>query len=180
MHLTSYHLTLSALSQFSALWSLCKIKSRFCIPTNKVQLSSPAFLLSLVCIRPLTHHTSATQIHLFFPQDLCMSHTIFLEHSFLRSSLDWLLVTQVSAQMAPSQWLFLSITTPSTFYCINLFCFLQTPFIIIKSHLVHLRIVHQYPLEWKLWERGSLSTFFTPVSLLAPGTWYVLMDHFSE
>lgn len=150
MHLTSYHLTLSQLFPSFQRSGVCKIKSRFCIPTNKVQLSSPAFLLGPVYIRPLTHHTSATQIHLFFPQDLCMSHTIFLEHSFLRSSLDWLLVTQVSAQMAPSQWPFQSIAMPSTFYYINLFCFPQTPFIIIKSHLVHLPIVHQYPLEWKL------------------------------
>lgn len=83
--------SLSALSQFSALWCLCKIKSRFCIPTNKVQLSSPSFLLGPVYIRPLIHHPSATQVHLFFPQDLCMSHY----------SLSRIFSSQVFTGMAP-------------------------------------------------------------------------------
>lgn len=84
-----------------------KIKSRFLIAASKVLSSGAAFFLGLALEQTsYSAHVSDTNApRLCFPQGLCAS-PLFLERTCLRSSLDWFLVTQVSAQMAPPQWPF--------------------------------------------------------------------------
>lgn len=117
-----------------------KIKSRFLIAASKVLSSGAAFFLGLALEQTsYSAHVSDTNApRLCFPQGLCAS-PLFLERTCLRSSLDWFLVTQVSAQMAPPQRPFLS-TSPVLAITSTCFIFLKAV-IIIKCYLVHLSTV---------------------------------------